>query len=76
MPFGMGPAGWFLMPYFGSYWAQWLPWGGYPYPQSWGAPSREGELQFLSSQAEMLEGRLEWIRSRIAELEKAEQQKT
>jgi hypothetical protein len=87
MPFGMGPAGWFLMPYFASYWGQWYPWGGgYPYPQSWGAPGYPypepsgappptEELQSLTGQAEMLEGQLEWVRARIAELEKAEQQK-
>jgi len=74
MPFGMGPAGWFLMPYFASYWAQWYSPAvlSYVCPQLWGAPAAQQELQFLRAQAEMLEGQLEWIRSRISQLEKAE----
>jgi len=77
MPFGMGPAGWFLMPYFASYWGQYYPWAapGYSYPQPWGAPPAAQELQFLRGQAEILEQQLETIRARIEELEKAEQQK-
>jgi hypothetical protein len=75
MPFGMGPAGWFLMPQIAAYWPQWYPRAApsYWYPQPWGTPSAAQELQFLKDQAQFLEDQLQQIRTRIANLEKVEQ---
>lgn len=77
MPFGMGPAGWFLMPYFSSYGNWGYPWAapGYLYPPPWGAPSAAQELDLLRGQAEFFQDQLQSIQARIEQLEKAEHEK-
>ena len=69
MPFGMGPAGWFLFPYFSqwlTYWWRPFYWGMYP----WGYYSPADELEMLKTQQRMLEDQLAQIKRRIADLEK------
>lgn len=77
MPFGMGPAGWYMWPYM----AQWMQYaypgyGGYPPYYGYGFPypstqlPKEQELGMLEDQAKALEEELAKIRSRIDELQK------
>lgn len=82
MPFGMGPAGWFMWPYM----AQWLQYGYPYYGYSYGTPfygypgyiapypsmPKEQEISMLQDQAKAMEDELNRIRLRIEELQKAE----
>lgn len=70
MPFGMGPAGWCLWPYFYQY-AQWsAPWCYpllyQPYPQI----SSEQEIVMLENEKSSLEQRIKEINERLQELKK------
>jgi hypothetical protein len=78
MPFGMGPAGWFLMRYFGLYGGWGYPWAGpgYLYSSPRAAPNAAQELDSPRGQAEFLQRQLETIQTRIRQLEKAEQKIT
>lgn len=69
MPFGMGPAGWFLWPWFAQWLSYyWYPWGyGFPYPPL----SKEQEISMLEDQARALQGQLDRITARLQELRKA-----
>jgi hypothetical protein len=70
MPFGMGPAGWLMVPYiypyltnFYTYWGYYSPWYfgyGYPFPD---------ELTYLKQIKQNLEMQLQNINARIQELE-------
>ena len=66
MPFGMGPAGWFMWPYFTQLYQNWFAGYGFPFP----AISEKQEIEFLRQQAKFLEDQLNQIKERIAELEK------
>jgi hypothetical protein len=70
MPFGMGPAGWFMWPYL----AQWMrycypgygPFHWAPYPPM----SEEEEKAMLEQQKKILEKQLAQINKRLTELKK------
>ncbi|MGB9727993.1 MAG: DUF5320 domain-containing protein [Nitrososphaeria archaeon] len=82
MPFGLGPWGWIVSPYYMGYWywrCRWFPWlprwwwtGIYgpltPFPY-W-PYSREEEIAALEDEAKLLEQQLELIRKRLEELKK------
>ncbi len=67
MPFGMGPMGWFYLPYFASYFPYF---SGYPFYSGFPFFSKEQELFFLKSQERFLQDQLNWIEARIRELER------
>lgn len=72
MPFGMGPAGWFMLPYFAQwirYWGYGYPWYGYwlQYPPL----SAEEEKAMLEQQKKFLEDELAQINKRLTELQKS-----
>jgi len=77
MPYGMGPAGWFMWPYWArgmgySYPGYEAPYYGYP---GYGAPyappiTKEQEITMLQDQAKMLEEQLKQINARLEELQK------
>ena len=67
MPFGMGPAGWFVWPWF----AGWLYWWWYPwYRFFWPYPplSKDQEMAVLEERARFLRGELERVEARLKEL--------
>lgn len=73
MPFGMGPAGWFMVPYIYPYFANLYGYWGYYTPWYWGnnpwfAPYGD-ELSYLKRLKQDLETQLQDINSRIEELE-------
>ena len=72
MPFGMGPAGWWMWPYAAQSMSHWYPWYG-PYwsPLPYAPMTKEQETAMLEDQAKVLEDQLAEIKSRLAELEKA-----
>jgi len=71
MPFGMGPAGWFMVPYFYPYWpasyGYGLPYLGRFSPFFFG----QDELSYLRQLRQNLEAQLKDIDARIQELEGA-----
>ena len=67
MPFGMGPFGWFMVPYFYPYLRYW--WGTFPYWNFY-QPYGIDELTYLKQMRQDLEEQLKYINERIAELEK------
>jgi len=76
MPFGMGPAGWYMWPYMA-----YLTRYGYPYPPviPYGQPfpflPKEEEESFLKDQANILEEQLAQINKRLEELKKQDKEK-
>ncbi|HDL10260.1 MAG TPA: hypothetical protein ENG39_03250 [Candidatus Omnitrophica bacterium] len=72
MPFGMGPAGWFMVPYVYPYLVNLYSWWGY-YPwytlTPFGYPMTD-ELSYLKQLKQNLEAQLQDINMRINELEK------
>jgi hypothetical protein len=81
MPYGIGPFGWFMYPYWGRCrWFPWLPrrwWTGIygpitPYTAPYWMPpiSKEDEIAMLEDEAKILEQELEFIRKRLEELKK------
>lgn len=77
MPFGMGPLGFFMLPYLAPYRYRWPP--AYPFP--WltyrFAPflyppfiTKEEELRMLEEESKLLEQELAEIKKRIEELKK------
>ena len=85
MPFGMGPAGWFMMPYLFPYWPGWLPYWSmheglyYPgygmgyYPLGFPPMSKEQEMKMLEEESKALEEELREIRKMIEELSEKQQ---
>jgi hypothetical protein len=71
MPFGMGPAGWFMWPYF----VQWAY--GYPYsipyapPYSYIPMTKEAEITYLQDQAKALKQEYDRIKARLKKLQEA-----
>lgn len=75
MPFGMGPAGWYMWPQMAlwrMYGAPWLYTPYWPHPPF---PPQETEEQFLKDQAKMLEDQLVQVNKRLQELKKKEEGK-
>lgn len=78
MPFGMGPAGWFLWPYFPQ-WTYWRPYSGpyaSPYSYALYAPyshipmTKEEEITYLQDQAKVVKQDYDRIKARLKELQK------
>ncbi len=70
MPFGMGPAGWFMVPYVYPYWLTLLRYWGYnPWYSGYGYQFPD-ELAYLKQVKQDLEVQLQEINARIEELEK------
>ncbi|OQX85904.1 MAG: hypothetical protein B6D55_06870 [Candidatus Omnitrophica bacterium 4484_70.2] len=69
MPFGMGPAGWLILPqiypYLTNLYQTWPVWGN-PYYFGWGFAD---ELAYLKQLKQNLEAQLQAINQRIEELE-------
>ncbi|MGQ9673964.1 MAG: DUF5320 domain-containing protein [Candidatus Aminicenantales bacterium] len=75
MPFGMGPAGWFMWPQVAFWMRQGYPYGNFPY---FGYPwffTEEMEEDFLEGQAKILEEQLVQIKKRLEELRRKEKEK-
>ena len=73
MPFGMGPAGWFMVPYFYPNSLGIFNPGGYNYfdPYWYGMPyGNYDELSYLKQMRQNLESQLQNINARIQTLEK------
>jgi len=84
MPFGMGPWGWLIWPYWAQWLGYWYPWSlygapyyGYPYYgyTGYGAPyatpmTKEQETTMLQDQAKALQQELDRINARLKELQK------
>ncbi len=72
MPFGMGPAGWFYLPYFARYFSYLMPYAMpyMPYLFPW-FPffSPQQEVEMLKAQEKFLQDQLNWIEARIKELQ-------
>ena len=75
MPFGMGPAGWFMVPYVYPYWLNFFrywgynPWySGYDWAYGYQFPD---ELAYLRQIKQDLEVQLQDINARIEALEKS-----
>lgn len=75
MPFGMGPAGWYMWPQMANWRMYGAPWLYTPYWPHPPFPSQEYEEQFLKDQAILLEDQLSQINKRLKELEKKEEGK-
>ena len=79
MPFGMGPAGWFMWPYWAQWLRYWYPWSWYGVPYygytGYGLPyappmTKEQETAMLQDQAKALQQELDRINARLKELQK------
>ncbi|MCP2519570.1 DUF5320 domain-containing protein [Candidatus Aminicenantes bacterium AC-708-M15] len=73
MPFGMGPAGWFMLPYFVQwmrYWGYGYPWYSFPYWFPYSPLNEEEEKAMLEQQKKILEDELTQINKRLTELKK------
>jgi len=72
MPFGMGPAGWFLWPWFAQWFSYyWYPWWyRMPYWFPYSPLTKEQEISMLEDQARILQGQLDQINARLKELQK------
>jgi len=79
MPFGMGPAGWFMWPYVAQWMSYWWPYGGYgwrfpgygiPYgfPSPYAPMTKEQEMGMLREQAKILQAELDRVNARLKEL--------
>ncbi len=64
MPFGMGPAGWFMWPWFAQWWYPWYRAFYWPYPPL----PKEQEMAMLEDRARFLREELERIEARLKEL--------
>lgn len=84
MPFGMGPAGWFMWPYFAQWLGYWYPYGGTSYvtpyvyastpygvPYSYAPMTKEEEVAYLQDQGKILKQEYDRINARLKELQKA-----
>ena len=78
MPFGMGPAGWFMWPYWAQGLMSWYPWSWYGLPYygytGYGLPyappmTKEQEIAMLQDQAKALQQELDRINARLKELQ-------
>jgi len=65
MPFGMGPAGWFMIPYFYPYFRYWWSFPYWNFYQFYGID----ELTYLKQIKTDLEEQLKYINERISEIE-------
>jgi len=74
MPFGMGPAGWYMWPY-SPYWMRY-EYPGYtvPYWSPFQPPTKEEEIAFLEDQANILENQLAKINKRLKELKRQDKE--
>lgn len=68
MPFGMGPAGWFMWPYMAQWLQYWYPYYGIPYSYPFAPLSKEQEVAMLKDQARVLKDQLDRINARLKEL--------
>jgi len=75
MPFGMGPAGLYAWPYMAQWMSGWYPQWSSPYWAPFWQWTKEDEIAFLESQAEIFEDQLGQIKKRLEELKKQEKEK-
>lgn len=75
MPFRMGPAGWYAWPYMAHWMSGWYPQPGFPYGEPFWPWTKEDEIAFLESQAEIFEDQLAQIKKRLEELKKQQKEK-
>lgn len=68
MPLGMGPLGWYYLPYLNYWMSQAYPFPYSPYIPYPGYIGEEQEIEILEAQAEILEAQLDRIRKRLEEL--------
>ncbi len=69
----MGPAGWFMLPYFAQwmrYWGYSYPWYSFPYWFPYPPLTEEEEKAMLEQQKKILEDELTQINKRLTELQK------
>jgi hypothetical protein len=74
MPFGMGPGGWYALPYMASWLRYWYPWLAVPFWPPFHPFTKEQEIDMLEEQAKALEEQLNQIRMRMKELKKTKKE--